>query len=254
MRKSLGLSSLIVRLRRDERGSIIIQASLTIVLIMGMIGLVLDGGRLFMVNNDLQDMADAAALAGAAKLDGTAGAMQRADAAARSLNNNVRWWDVSAQKILLGTSGVQFYETLPDLDANKPAQTDKEANYIKVTTGSWQVAPTLLVAVGVTSNNSTHATAVAESGRATCVPASMMLCNPFESLTGSTGDTSTFSPSPGTMFVFSTRGNAGYFNPGVFNLLYDANQDSSDTAVEKLLAQQTANLCSTAGVSPVQGQ
>ena len=65
---------LLPRLRRDERGSIIIQATLTIVVIMGMIGLALDGGRLFMVNNDLQDLADAAALAGAAKLDGTSGA------------------------------------------------------------------------------------------------------------------------------------------------------------------------------------
>jgi Flp pilus assembly protein TadG len=254
MRKSFGLSLLIARLRRDERGSIMIQATLTIIVIMGMIGLVLDGGRLFIVNNDLQDLADAAALAGAAKLDGTGGARQRADVAARSLNNNVRWSDVSAPKILSGTSGVQFYETLPDLDANKPAQTDKEANYIKVTTGSWQVAPTFLVAVGAISNNSTHATAVAESDTATCVPAAMMLCNPSEPLTGSTGDTSKFNPSPGTMFVFSTTGNTGDFSPGVFNLLRDANQDNSDIAVEKLLAQQTANLCSTAGVSPVQGQ
>ena len=52
MRKSFGLSLLIARLCRDERGSIIIQATLTIVVIMGMIGLALDGGRLFMVNND----------------------------------------------------------------------------------------------------------------------------------------------------------------------------------------------------------
>ena len=95
MPKTFGLPPLIARLRRDERGSIIIQATLTIIVIMGMVGLALDGARLFMVNNDLQDLADAAALAGAAKLDGTAGASQRADAAARTLNNNVRWWDVS---------------------------------------------------------------------------------------------------------------------------------------------------------------
>ena len=82
----------------------------------------------------------------------------------------------------------------------------------------------------------------------------MMLCNPSEPLTGSTGDTSTFNPTPGTMFVFSTTGNTGDFSPGVFNLLQDANQDNSDPAVGKLLAQQTANLCSTAGTSPAQGQ
>ena len=254
MRKSFGLPPLIARLRRDERGSIIIQATLTIIVIMGMIGLALDGGRLFMVNNDLQDLADAAALAGAAKLDGTSGARQRADAAARNLNNNVRWWNVSGPKILAGTSGVQFYETLADLDANNPATDDKHANYIEVTTGSWQVAPTFLIAVGAISNNSTHATAVAESGTAMCVPASMMLCNPSEPLTGSTGDTSNFNPTPGTMFVFSTTGNTGGFSPGVFNLLQDANQCNSDPCVKRLLALQNAGLCSTAGTSPAQGQ
>jgi len=83
----------------------------------------------------------------------------------------------------------------------------------------------------------------------------MMLCNPYESHMASTGDTSNFNPSPGTMFVFSTTGNTGDFSPGVFNLLQDANQDDSDWAVEKLLAQQTANLCRTRDlVSPVRGQ
>lgn len=253
MRIFFGHPLIVARLRRDERGSILIQATLTIVAIMGMIGLALDGGRLFMVNNDLQDLADAAALAGAAKLDGTIGAMQRADAVARNLNNNVRWWNVSGLKILAGADGVQFYKTLADLDANIPAQTDKEANYIIVTTGSWQVAPTFLIAVGAISNNSTHATAVAESGTAMCVPASMMLCNPSEPLIGSTGDTSNFNPTPGTMFVFSTTGNTA-FSPGVFNLLQDANQDNSDPAVENLLAQQNADFCSTVGTSPAQGQ
>ena len=37
---------------------------------MGMIGLALDGRRCFLVNNDLQGLADAATLAGAARLDG----------------------------------------------------------------------------------------------------------------------------------------------------------------------------------------
>ena len=112
-----------------------------------------------------------------------------------------------------GTSGVQFYETLADLDANTPAANDKDANYIRITTGSWQVAPTFLRAVGAISN-STLARAVAESGTSSCVPASMMLCNPNEPLTGSTGDTSSFNPTPGTMFVFSTNGNTS-FSPGV---------------------------------------
>src|SRR5262245_13796924 len=103
MKMKSGLFGLLFRLRRDERGSILIQATLIVVVIMGMIGLGLDGGRFFMVHNDLQDLADAAALAGANKLNdcfrppGTncpTGARVAADAAARVLGgaNNVRWW------------------------------------------------------------------------------------------------------------------------------------------------------------------
>jgi hypothetical protein len=253
-RNRFQLLRLIDRVRRDECGSILIQATLIIVVIFGMLGLALDGGRLFMVNNDLHDLADAAALAGAAKLDGTVGARQRADSAARTLNNNVRWWNVAGSKILPGIRGVEFYETLSDLDANKPAENDKTANYIKVSTGSWQVAPTFLVGVGTASSNSTRATAEAESHTAMCVPASMMLCNPNEPLRDSTGDTSNFNPTPGTMFIFSTTEHIGDLRPGVFTLLQDARQDNSDPAIENLLAQQTANFCSMAGTSPAHGQ
>jgi Putative Flp pilus-assembly TadE/G-like len=257
-----GLSCLLSRLRRDERGSIMVQATLIVVVIMGMIGLALDGGRLFMANNDLQDLADAAALASAAKLNGTLNARQRAEDAARSMGdacarstcNNVRWYDLSAPKILPGTDGVQFYETLANLDANIPAPDDKRANYIKVTTGAWEVAPTFLAAVGARSSNSAQATAVAEANVSMCLPASMMLCNPSEPLTGSTGNTSSFNPTPGQMFVFSTRGNTGRFSPGVFNLLDDQNGCDSDPCVKRLLSLQIPDFCVTGGTSPAQGQ
>jgi Flp pilus assembly protein TadG len=251
--------SLLLRLRRDKSGSILIQASITLVAVMGLIGLALDGARLFMVHNDLQALADAAALAGAAKLEGTLGARAAADSSARAVNNDVHWYDVSAPKILPGTSGIQFYKTLDDLDADNPATTDKDAIYIKVSTGSWQVAPTFVSAVrvmigGVVNNDAAHATAVATSGTEMCVPASMMLCNPDEPLSGSTGDTSSFNPTPGSMYVFSTTGNTGGFSPGVFNLLDDASGDGSDPAIKKLLSQQYINGCNTGTVGPAQGQ
>src|SRR5437899_825055 len=74
------LVSFLGRLSGDERGSILIQFTITSVAILGMIGLALDGGRLLMLHSDLQALADAAALAGAAKLDGTANAITNADA------------------------------------------------------------------------------------------------------------------------------------------------------------------------------
>ena len=59
-----GLFLSLGKLRKDQRGSIIFQFTLTLIGMMGFIGLVLDGGRLLMVNSDVQKLADAAALAG----------------------------------------------------------------------------------------------------------------------------------------------------------------------------------------------
>jgi hypothetical protein len=276
MKMKSGLFGLLFRLRRDERGSILIQATLIIVVIMGMIGLALDGGRLFMAHNDLQDLADAAALAGANKLNDcfrppgnscAGGIRAAADTAARNVGdaNNVRWWDVSAAKILSGTNGVQFYKSLADLDANNPATADKDANYIKVTTGAWEVAPTFVNAVrvfgGSPSNNPAQARAVAEAGTQLCVPASMMLCNPSDN--GTTFNTDSFDAAgpkqvvPGTMFVFSTNGNTA-FSPGVFSLLDEVSADGttcgSDPCVKELLSKQSADFCTGGGTSPAQGQ
>ena len=258
MKMKSGLFGLLFRLRRDDRGSILIQATLIIVVIMGMIGLALDGGRFFMAHNDLQDLADAAALAGAKKLDASTGAM----AAATSCGGDYCWR--CQQCAVVGcicsqsSESVQFYKSLADLDANNQAGLDKDAVYIKVTTGAWQIAPTFLAAVGA-SNNSAQATAVAESGTSLCVPASMMLCNPSDD--GTTPDTSSFDAPgpkqvlPGKMFVFSTNGNTT-FSPGVFSLLDDSDGTNcgSDPCVKKLLSRQNPRLCTAGGTSPAQGQ
>jgi Flp pilus assembly protein TadG len=256
--------ALLRKLRRDERGSILVQFTIIVVVMMGMIGLALDGGRFIMLNSDLQDLADAAALAGAAKLDGTLGARTRADTAARSLGNanNVNWWDVSAPKILAGTAGVQFYATLADLDANNPASTDQQAKVIKVTTGSWQVAPTFLRPVGATSNNSTKATAAAKYDTDVCVPQGMMLCNPNEPATGGTGDPSaTFNPTPGQEFRFSQTPKTGTnndYSPGDFDLLKvpmpDGTLSGGNSDIQVYLSKQFGDSCVAGGMSPAAGQ
>jgi Flp pilus assembly protein TadG len=256
--------SFLRRFGRNERGSILIQFTITSVAILGMIGLGLDYGRVLMVHSDLQALADAAALAAAAKLDGTANALTNADAAARSAGsaNNVRWADVTGAKVLSGTAGVQFYSSLnPDTVTTDP----KAAGYVKVTTGNWQVAPSFLRAVGATSNDSTSASAVAKglaatgssahggSGSAVCVPQSMLLCNPSEPPSGGTGNASSFNPTAGQMFVFSLTGNTGGYSPGDFNLL-DPSAGNGASAVENYLSQQLAPACTAEGISPDTGQ
>src|SRR5262249_7340817 len=128
--------SFLGKLGKDERGSIVFQAIFFTIGMMVMIGLALDGARLTMLHSDLQKLADAAALAGAAKLDGTANATDRATTAANGVVNNVRWWDVSGVNI----ASVQFYSSL---NPDTPAPNSKTAGYIKVTTGTWEVAPSI---------------------------------------------------------------------------------------------------------------
>lgn len=150
--------------------AVMLQFTIFVTALLGLVGLALDGSRFLLLNNDLQDMADAAALAGAAELDGTSDALTRADAAARTLlQNNPRWWDVAGVKI----ESVTFYSQLnPDVVTNDPAQ----ASYIKVVTGSWQVAPTFLVAVGALSNNATTTSAVAGTSFVSCAPIQSFIC------------------------------------------------------------------------------
>jgi hypothetical protein len=82
----------------------------------------------------------------------------------------------------------------------------------------------------------------------------MMLCNPNEPTNGtSTGNSSTFSSTPGKEFIFSTTGNSA-FSPGVFNLLDTPDGSGSDQDIANFLSKQSVGSCSTGGISPAQGQ
>jgi Flp pilus assembly protein TadG len=232
MKKTFRLFSLFTRLGRDEHGSILIQFTVYIVVLLGMIGLALDGGRFLLLHNDLQDLADAAAIAGAARLDGTSNALINADYDARNLlTNDPRWSNVSGLKILSGTAGVQFYSSLnPDTVTADPML----AKYIKVTTGSWQVAPTFLVAVGAVANNSTSASAVASSTFPSCAPIQSYLCG------GSFPATTT----SGTMFQLLAKASGGSGNWGIvgaddYTVFFS--QDLPSSCQNALVDQRTGN-------------
>jgi hypothetical protein len=240
------------RLGRDERGSILVQFTVYIIAVSGMIGLALDGGRWMLLHSGLQDLADAAALAGASDLNGTLGAISRArsDAQAMANRNPPRWYDIAGSQII----DVQFYSALDLRNGDTPATGDRDAKYIKVTTASdWQVVPTFLAAVGAAPKRAS-ATAWAQYTSAQCFPTAMMLCNPAEPPTGSTGNSSSFNPTPGQAFIFSTRGNTGGYSPGVSNLLDTPDGSGSDADIQRFLSQQTPSLCFTGGTSPAQGQ
>jgi len=57
------------RLHRDESGQIIVLVAILMVGLVAVVGLVTDGGLVFSQRRDLQNVADAAALAGAMQID-----------------------------------------------------------------------------------------------------------------------------------------------------------------------------------------
>jgi Flp pilus assembly protein TadG len=67
------------RLVRQEGGAVLIYVSIALTVFMGFAALVIDGGRLFTLDTEMQSAADALALAGAAELDGNSDAITRAD-------------------------------------------------------------------------------------------------------------------------------------------------------------------------------
>ena len=253
MNSKLGFFSLLSRLDKDEHGTILLQFTVYLVAIFGFIGLALDGGRYLLLHNSLQDLADAAALAGAAKLDGTSGATTLATATAQAMANNnpPRWYDLGGSP----TITTSFYSSL---NPDRATTSDKDARYIQVTTdvtadGISRIVPTFLIAVGAVSQPA-RATAMAKATGSQCFSTSMMVCNPSEPQMGSTGDTSSFNPPVGAEFVFSVAGNTGAFSLGVFNLLNTPEGSGSDVEIKKFLSQQSPKFCFTGGINPAQGQ
>src|SRR3989337_1294564 len=101
-------------LGRDEGGATLIYVSIALTVFMGFAALVIDGGRLFTLDTEMQSAADAIALAGAAELDGNTDAQTRANAAMANLVQNSQTFGTGAAAIT-GFSR-RFLDELPDDD------------------------------------------------------------------------------------------------------------------------------------------
>jgi Flp pilus assembly protein TadG len=241
---------LLGKLRRDEEGSIWILFAILIAVIMGMVGLALDGGRLFALNNEMQDIADAAALAGARELDFSVDSITRAtDRAQNLLNNNPHWAEGGSTGVQAGA--VQFYTSIgtdPGPTGDVATTDPLVARYIRVTTVDRSVFPTLLRALGASKAAQTRASAMATSGIVACNTQPMMLCNPMEP--------NEFSATAGQMFHLKPKGGSGSndFAPGDFGLVDPPGYTSSGAdAIKDLLSQQSPAFCYFNLVNPRTG-
>ncbi len=78
------LKSLLRNLWTSKSGAVLIYVAFGLPMLLGAMALSVDLGRVFILNTELKDFSDAAALAGAAELDGRVGARVASEAAART--------------------------------------------------------------------------------------------------------------------------------------------------------------------------
>src|SRR6516164_6332813 len=98
-------------IRDDVDGVVLPYVAMTLVAVIGVAALALDGSRLMSVQSQLQNGADALALAGAAELDRRPDSIIRAESAIRNLLNN----PVSGAGIgqVARVSSIGFLSSLP---------------------------------------------------------------------------------------------------------------------------------------------
>lgn len=115
-----------------QRGSVAIIVALSIAVLIGMIGLAVDLGRMFVIKTELQNAADACALAAARELDGIGGAKLRADAAGTLVGtrNEINFQGEGAP---ITQASLTYSDNLSPNSAYNRSISDAEAKYAMCT-------------------------------------------------------------------------------------------------------------------------
>jgi hypothetical protein len=168
----------------DQDGAIIPYLAMMLAVIIGLSALTLDGSRLMNLQTQLQNGADALALAGATELDRRPDSIVRAEAAIRNLIANPVVGTGVDQTVKV--SGIDFLRSLPasdDLPVTSANLTDDAtlAAYVQVT-----VAPITMQTIFPVSltagrlNIALSAQSVAGYDQVVCNISPLSVCNPFE--------------------------------------------------------------------------
>ena len=169
-------------------GASIIYVAFGLPIMLGAMALSIDLGRSFVLNTELKDFSDAAALAGAAELDGRVGARAAAEAAARTgLSGtlvNVQAFATDGGGPNIQIDQVIFLRNLPadgtDFTAADTATTDSNARFIFVSVVNRNVRAGLSRGLGVTADFDTGARSIAGFKSPVCKVPAMFMCNPLE--------------------------------------------------------------------------
>jgi len=117
-----------------QRGFILIAMSVCMFLLLAVVGMAFDLGRVYIARNEAQIFADAASMAAAKQLDGTAAGLDRARAAVTALPNrwNLGTQDFSGVIIEFSADGKQWEAEPKELKALHYARVTAPDNHVTI--------------------------------------------------------------------------------------------------------------------------
>lgn len=177
---------------RSQNGFALILTLVMLPVFIGLCALVIDVGRAFNAQADMQAAADALAVAGARELDGESDAITRAVAAMEKLSNGVDFTRLDAARLVVSTKGASksaasvFLTEIPESDDtpidaayinDHSTKVGTLARYVYV-----QVEPaSLVLALPLFKSFKLSAVAVARGDLEACNVAPIYMCSPFGS-------------------------------------------------------------------------
>lgn len=236
------------RLLRSEAGGVAVYSAFLGLLSIGAGSLALDIGRASVLRSQMQNRADAGALAAAAQLDGREGARTRATALA--MNATLGLSAIPSDGATLAVDNVKFYSAV---DPDKVDATgDEDSRFIEVTLQERRVDYVLARFLNsAPSKGDQAARAVAGSDPFICHAPPLMICDPGEA----DASLSPFLPeNAGRQIQLKPPPNGGSaWAPGNYGLLAlpDGSQGASD--ISAALAAVQPESCYTLEVSTAPG-
>lgn len=247
------------RFLKEDSGASAIFLSFLTILGLGGAALVIDIGQMSVLKTQMQNSADASAMAAARYLNGTPDARVRAEAVARNAAQASSAWSVNGSSLVV--EQVVFYASY----GSSPvvAQGDHDAKFIEVRLQPREVSfifqPVLELFFGSTSttgvagNRATiHALAVAGADPFICHAPPLMICDPEEN---SPSDSLDLPGNVGRQFRLKSPQGGGNspWAPGNFGLLALPTGENGASAISAALAAVQPTGCYTLAVETATG-
>ena len=145
---------------RNEKGVVIFIVAAGLLVFLGMAGLAFDLGRLYNVKSELQNAVDAAAMAGAAELNGAASGIDSAVSSAVAATNN---YNFNSQPVTVTADNVTFSAVRDSgyVSQATAAASPASIRFVKVITQKNMDLALIKVLPGIASTQNVDAVAVA---------------------------------------------------------------------------------------------